>query len=101
MYDPSFGTGPFEIASFTGLDAPLPPKNLTIVGGNLLGSFKSNYLNTAIDYMMGSLYDGNGVFFPCVVYGTNGITIKTSIIQDRVSFSDGQVRDGITFYWGP
>lgn len=101
LYDPSFGTGPFEIASFTGFDAPLPPKNFTIVGGNQLSNFKSNYLNTAIDYMMGSLLDGNGVFFPCVVYGTNGITVKTSVIQDNVSFSDGQVRDGITFYWGP
>lgn len=105
LYDPSFGTGPIEITPFTGSESPLPPKDSTALGGTELSSFKLNYLNSAIDYIMGELYDGNGNFYDTYDYDTytiiNGMTVKTSIIQDIVDFPDGEEREGITFYWGP
>lgn len=91
LYDPSFGTGPFEIAPFTGSEAPLPPKDGTVVGGTQLASFKKKYLDTAVDYMMGALRDGTGTLHQCQ---DTGLTVKTLIIPDLVgSFKE------ITFKW--
>jgi hypothetical protein len=91
LYDASFEAGPFEIAPFTGPDAPLPPKNYVIVGGNDLASFKSNYLDGGVDYMLGTLFDGSGTLHSC----PNGLTVKTSIIPDMT----GTFQE-ITFTWG-
>ena len=79
LYDPSFGLGPFEI------DMSLPPGDLTILGGKQLASFKANYLNSVVDYMLGILlYKGQ----------LQKICVKTLIIPDVVgSFQE------ITFYW--
>lgn len=96
LYDASFGTGPFEIALFTGSDAPLPPGNFTVIGGTQLSSFKAKYLDTAVDYMFGSLRDGGGALHT-YDYSTRqgGLTVKTSIIPDTTdSFEE------ITFNWG-
>lgn len=91
LYDPSFGTGPFEIAPFSGADAPLPPKDLSVLGGTQLTSFRKAYLNDAIDYMLGSLHDGAGTLHLCF----DGLTVKTLIIPDMVEgFQE------ITFKWG-
>lgn len=90
LYDACFQAGPFEIAPFTGPDAPLPPKINMILGGNDLASFKSEYLDGGIDYMMGTLYDGGGTLHSC----SNGLTVKTSIIPDVTgTFNE------ITFEW--
>jgi hypothetical protein len=95
LYDPSFGTGPFELAPFTGADAPLPPGNNTVVGGNELSSFKSKYLDTAVDYVEGSLIDGSGTLHSYdYITQTGGLTVRTSIIPDVTgSFKE------ITFSW--
>lgn len=90
LYDPSFGTGSFEIAPFTGANAPLPPKDHTRLKGTQLTSFKQEYLNTAIDYMLGTLRDGTGDFY------SNEITVKTLIIPDVI----GTTAE-ISFGWGP
>jgi len=96
LYDPSFGTGPFEIAGFIGAETPLPPKDYSIVGGAQLTSFKKKYLDTAVDYMLGSLKDGVGTLHTTILKGANGITVKTQLIPDLMgSFKE------ITFYWGP
>ncbi len=94
LYDPSFGTGPFQIAM------PLPPADGTILGGTQLSSFKSVYLNTAIPYMMGSLFNGDTLYTArrgdpgTGDPGDTGITVSTPIIPDVVSgFPE------ITFYW--
>lgn len=92
LYDPSFGTGPFKIEPFTGADAPLPPKDYSIIGGMELASFKKEYLDKAVDYMRGSLKDGSGTLKKC----PDALTIKTSIIPNLTgSFQE------ITFKWEP
>ena len=52
LYDACFGAGPFEI------DGPLPPDDNSVWGGRQLASFKAQYLDAAVDYMLGSLYNG-------------------------------------------
>jgi hypothetical protein len=90
LYDPSFATGPFQI------DMPLPPNDLSILGGAALANFKSVYLDRAFDYMLGSLaagitfYETNSAADP----PTNGLTVKCAIIPQEM----GKV-DQITFYW--
>ncbi len=59
LYDACFGVGPVEI------DAPLPaPDLIAAKGGADLASFKARYLNDAVDYMLGSLYNG-AAFHQC------------------------------------
>lgn len=92
LYDPSFGAGPFPIAM------RLPPTDGTILGGTQLSSFKSVYLNTAVPYMMGSLFNGDAFYNAYAAsqrgpIGT-GITVSTPIIPDVVS---GLAE--ITFAW--
>lgn len=88
LYDPSFGTGPFNLGGM-----PLPPDNFSILGGNQLAIFKANYLNTAVPYMMGSLANGS-TFYETIPATQNGMTVKTAVIPDVVgSFPE------ITFYW--
>jgi hypothetical protein len=93
LYDACFGIGPIEFAS------PVPPDDYSIHGGVQLSSFKALYLDRAVDYMLGSVYNGS-VLVETVVPGMgyasrNGMTVKTSLIQDVVNGEDG-----ITFYWG-
>jgi hypothetical protein len=89
LYDPSFGTGPFQIATFGGPEAPLPPEDLTVLGGTQLTSFKKEYLDSAVDYMLGSLKDDADALHA-------DITAKTQIIPDLA----GPFKE-ITFYWIP
>ncbi len=93
LYDACFGGGPFEI------DSPLPPDDYSIFGGMQLSSFKAQYLNAAIDYMLGSVYNGDD-FHQTVppspgIPATNGMTLKTACIPDVVHGNSG-----VTFYWG-
>jgi len=94
LYDACFRTGPCEI------DSPLPPDDHSIWGGVQLSSFKTQYLNTAVDYMLGSLYNGGADLCKTVAPGigraaTNGMTVKTACIPDVA-----QGNPGVTFYWG-
>ena len=73
---------------------PLPPNDLSLLGGTELSSFKSRYLDTAVDYMLGSLY--NGHVMVRTVGETNGMTVRTSCIPDVVR----GITSGVTFYWG-
>lgn len=95
LYDASFGTGPFEIALFNTADG-LPPKNLSIVGGKELASFKKSYLDKAVDYMLGTLYHGTKLY-KTEYKVANGITVRTLKIPDEsAGFKE------ITFIWyGP
>lgn len=95
LYDASFGTGPFEIAPLAGSDAPLPPGSPTVIGGNDLSSFKTNYLDTAVDHVAGSLRDGTGALHT-YDYTTRqgGLTVKTNIIPDTIG-----TFEEITFTW--
>ncbi len=92
LYDACFGAGPFEI------DGPLPPDDNSVWGGRQLASFKAQYLDCAVDYMLGSMYN-NGHLWRAY-RGTNstpesiGVTVKTSQIPE----TDGVI-DGLTFGW--
>jgi hypothetical protein len=93
LYDASFGLGPIEIQS------PLPvPDLINPVGGAAIASFKERYLDNAIDYMLGSIDNGNQ-FYRCSiarpgVLGGNGMTVKTSISPETVTGEDC-----LTFFW--
>jgi hypothetical protein len=95
LYDACFGVGPVEI------DAPLPVPDLTQAhGGAQLASFKVRYLDDAIDYMLGSLYNGEiARFHRCIVsspgvLGGNGMTVRTRDIPEVAHRTDG-----LTFFW--
>ena len=95
LYDPSFQIGPRVV------DPLLPPDDLAILGGVDLSSFKAAYLNDAVEYMLGSLYNGAG---PGAVFHQtqpppgkrHGMTVQTRLIPDTVPGDDC-----ITFSWGP
>ncbi len=92
LYDACFGIGPVEI------DGPLPPADNSVWGGVQLASFKARYLDAAVDYMLGSLYNGGqlwrsgrGSLFSVERIG---VTVRTSQIPE----TDGGI-DGLTFFW--
>jgi hypothetical protein len=90
LYDACFGLGPVEI------DAPLPPDDFSVIGGPQLASFKARYLDGAVDYMLGSLYNGpGGALVRSIASLTNGMTVKTTLIPDVVHRNPG-----LTFFWG-
>jgi hypothetical protein len=93
LYDACFGAGPIEI------NAPLPrPDPAVAQGGGQLSSFKAEYLDHAVDYMLGSLYNGSAFFRSILpapgVAGANGMTVRTRNIPDLV-----QCIPGVTFRW--
>jgi hypothetical protein len=88
LYDACFGTGPFEIHS------ALPPDDFSVWGGAQLASFKAQYLDAAVDYMLGSLYNG-GYLWRSRLRGTNGVTVRTAQIPEMVNG-----KPGLTFRWG-
>jgi hypothetical protein len=90
LYDACFASGPFEIA------AALPPTNLSTVGGTALTPFKAAYLDGAIDYMLGTLYNGADLHQTEIRTVRNGMTVRTSLIPESV----GGI-DTLTFFWGP
>ncbi len=87
LYDPSHGIGPLKI------NIPLPPNNLSKLGGNEIASFKETYLDHRVDFMMGSLANGD-IFFQASVE-RNGMSVQTSIIPHT---TEGFLE--ITFSWG-
>jgi hypothetical protein len=93
LYDACFGAGPIQI------NAPLPVNNTNVTqGGASLAPFKVAYFNRAIDYMLGSVYNGldflRSVHIPHLLY-VNGMTVRTTNIPDNVNGADG-----LTFRWG-
>jgi len=92
LYDACFGVGPIEI------DGPLPPADNTVWGGGQLASFKARYLDAAVDYMLGSLYNGGQLWraAPGSRFSPErlGVTARTSQIPE----ADGGI-DGVTFGW--
>lgn len=95
VYDASFQLGPRAVAP------PLPPDDFSIRGGLDLSSFKAGYLNDAVEYMLGSLYNGSG---PGAEFlqtqpppaRVHGMTVQTRLIPDTVPGNDC-----VTFSWGP
>ncbi|MCP4154302.1 MAG: hypothetical protein GY757_41645 [bacterium] len=101
LYDPSFGKGPIEV------DMALPPENDEIWGGKKIASFKANYLDKNVDYMLGSFYNGDKLY-ETKEYDKNGesllvpaygMTVKTSLIPDTF-MENGKQYDSLAFYWG-
>jgi hypothetical protein len=80
------------------IDGPLPPDDDSIWGGQELASFKARYLDSAVDYMLGSLY--NNARFWRSSRGTSfapeqlGVTVRTAHIPE----TDSGI-DGLTFGW--
>ncbi len=90
LYDASFGVGPHEI------DSPLPPDDLSRWGSMQLASFKECYLDGAVDYMLGTLYNGGVLLRSVPATGMNGMTVRTALIPNLVG-----ANPCLTFYWGP
>jgi hypothetical protein len=92
LYDACFGAGPFEI------DGPLPPDDSSVWGSQQLASFKACYLDAAVDYMLGSLYNRGYLWRSS--RGTTftpesiGVTVRT----DQIPETDAGI-DGLTFGW--
>jgi hypothetical protein len=92
LYDACFGLGPVEI------DGPLPPDDGSIWGSQQLASFKARYLDNAVDYMLGSLYNSGSLWRSS--RGTSfaleqlGVTVRTAQIPE----TDNGI-DGLTFGW--
>jgi hypothetical protein len=91
LYDACFGLGPIQV------NAPLPVNNTNVAqGGADLAPFRAAYLDTAIDYMLGSIWNGADFLqttFP--VPDINGMTVRTADIPEVVNGNPG-----LTFRWG-
>jgi hypothetical protein len=94
LYDACFGAGPFLI------DSELPEADPNAVhGGPHLSSFKAGYLDGAVDYMLGSLYNGpdfHESVFDHVLHEAvaNGMTVRTRDLPEAINGVHG-----ITFRW--
>jgi hypothetical protein len=92
LYDACFRTAPIEI------NGPLPPDDGSVWGGHQLASFKSQYLDRAVDYMLGSLYNGGRLWRSAPATSTTpestGVTVRTAQIPE----TDSGI-DGLTFGW--
>jgi hypothetical protein len=95
LYDACFGFGSVEIQS------PLPPNNLAVPqGGAALAPLKAAYLDSAIDFMLGTVRNGATLLQSVFVYPpglplANGMTVRTANIPQTVAGADG-----LTFRWG-
>jgi hypothetical protein len=92
LYDACFAIGPLEIQS------PLPVVNLLAAqGGAGLAEFRRAYLDGAVDYMLGSLWNGPDFLETIVRYPPyqNGMTVRTANIPETVNGNHG-----LSFYWG-
>jgi hypothetical protein len=89
LYDACFGVGPIQV------DAPLPANNTNVAqGGADLAPFKAAYLDSAIDYMLGSIRNGAN-FLQTIFPNVNGMTVRTVDIPEVVNGNPG-----LTFRWG-
>jgi len=102
LYDPSFGTGPFE------LDMKLPESNPDKpVGGEALASFKADYLDMAFKFLLGSFCNGDKLYETIafdkegqlLLVPQNGMTVETKLIPDVIESENGEKTPGITLYW--
>jgi hypothetical protein len=89
LFDACFGLGPIQV------NAPLPPNNLNVAqGGADLAPLRAAYLDSAIDYMLGTIRNGQQLLvaqFPHL----NGMTVPTADIPEVVNGNPG-----LTFRWG-
>jgi hypothetical protein len=89
LYDACFGVGPVPV------NAPLPANNTNFAqGGADLAPFRVAYIDTAIDYMMGTIRNGP-VPLQAQWPNANGMTVRTADIPDVVNGNHG-----LTFRWG-
>lgn len=93
LYDACFKIGPLAINS------PVPSKNLVVPqGGAALAPFKAAYLDSAVDYMLGSIRNGAvslpSVVAPKGVFVQSGMTVQTASIPETIAGTDG-----LTFGW--
>ena len=59
-----------------------------------LASFKADYLDGEVDYLLGSLYNGAQLLRSVQATGVNGVTVRTAQIPTLVNGTDG-----VTFGW--
>ena len=89
LFDACFGLGPIRV------NAPLPPNNLNVAqGGADLSPLRAAYLDSAIDYMLGTIRNGQQLLvarYP----NLNGMTVPTADIPEVVNGNPG-----LTFRWG-
>jgi hypothetical protein len=89
LYDACFGLGPIQV------NAPLPVNNTNVAqGGADLAPFRVAYLDSAIDYMLGSIRNGAD-FLQTIFPNVNGMTVRTADIPEVVNGNPG-----LTFRWG-
>lgn len=94
LYDACFGVGPVPLP--TGV--PVADENVTSTAADV-SAFRASYLDNAIDYMLGSVYNGPGfhrTFGPHDVppEGQNGMTVRTRDIPPLVGGLQG-----VTLRW--
>jgi hypothetical protein len=89
LFDACFDLGPIPVK------APLPPNNLNVAqGGADLAPLRAAYLDSAIDYMLGTIRNGQHLLvaqYPDL----NGMTVPTAEIPEVVNGNPG-----LTFRWG-
>lgn len=89
LYDACFGIGGIQV------NAPLPVNNTNMAQGGVdLAPFRAAYFDTAIDYMLGSIRNGQQLLqaqYPDL----NGMTVRTADIPQVVNGNHG-----LTFRWG-
>ena len=94
LYDACFGVGPILLPS--GL--PVADENVTSAAADV-SAFRASYLDNAVDYMLGSVYNGpdfHRTFGPPDVppEGQNGMTVRTRDIPPLVNGLEG-----VTLRW--
>jgi hypothetical protein len=89
LYDACFCRESVEV------DMPLPPDDFSVLGGTQLSSFKAEYLDRAVAYMLGTLYNGSTLHRSDHTRRINGMSVRTDLIPTVVRGDPG-----LTFSWG-
>jgi hypothetical protein len=90
IYDACFAIEPIELRS------SVPPDDFSVHAVSEFPPFKTDYLDSAVDYMLGTIYNGTMLYRAKRSMGMNGMTVKTQLIPGTVNG-----RPGVTFMWGP
>jgi hypothetical protein len=94
LYDACFGLGPIRIE----MQLPVADENRTCAAADV-STFRASYLDSAVDYLLGSLYNGpdfHQSFGPAdsPPEGQNGMTVRTRDIPAIVNGAEG-----VTLRW--